>query len=609
MISRLGAWLLAWSVFMPQAAQAQAVTMLQAAPLRAERSAVAEPRAQLASGQPVALLQLSGGWAEVQVAGGAQRGWVRASSVNMADAEVAAASRLDTGRMAANNHAVPLGVRALPPRANRHAFIVGVGEYVHDPARVVPALAGVPHDMGSALAIARHLQVPTDNITMLRDKAATRDNVQQALADLARRVQPGDRVFVYWSGHGSRYFDAAEGGCVETLVPHDLKDISNRQFAQWLQPLAGKAEKLMVVYDACHSGGLGALARPAGSAAPSRSLAATWAPKSAAAGQASCNQASNVRNRSFDAAARGLGLDGQDVVHLSSSRPDEVSFDNPATGGLATHALRQCLSGEARDLDGSGAISMAELAACAQLRIDRAIAGQADLLPHHLVLTGNRGFVPAWFAAPGSQPPSAVTAPGVWAAAPGPAASPARPPPVQPVPAVPPPAAAGETSLRQVLVQLHEQRDSKRRVVVVPTSERLHVGRDALDFAMTSSHPGHVYVAMLGSDQKSLYLLFPNALDQDNRIAAGQTLMLPRQAWRVVAGGPAGDNTLLVMVTDGPRDLAALGAQPAGPFAKALTDARGRARLQWLLGQRTQACQGPGCSDAFGSALLKIEEY
>jgi len=572
----------------PLPAAAQPVTALQATLLRAERSASAEPRGQLATGQALELLQLSGGWAQVQVMvpGGALRGWVRAGALDMAGAEAAASSRIDTGRLAAHNTAVPLGVRALPPRATRHALIVGVGQYLADPARPVPALAGVPHDMRSALAMARQLQVPTDNITLLRDGAATRDNVQQALAELATRVQPGDRVFVYWSGHGSRYFDPAEGGCVETLVPHDLKDISNRQFAQWLQPVAGKAEKLMVVYDACHSGGVGAASKPGG-ATPSRGLAATWAPKSATASEAACNQPSNMRTRSFDSAARGLGLDGQDVVHLSSSRPDEVSFDNAATGGLATHALRQCLLGEAKDLDGSGAISMDELAACAQARIDSAMAGQTQLLPHHLVLTGNRGFVPAWFAAPAGPPAPSVTAPAV-VAAPVPAAS----------------AVAPGVPLRQVLAQLHDQRDSKRKVVVVPTRDRLRIGRDALDFAVTASQAGHVYVVMAGSDQQSLVLLFPNALDADNRIAAGQTLLLPREGWRVTAGGPAGDNTLLVMVTDGPRDLSALGGQPAGPFAKALTDAGGRARLQWLLGQHP----GSG-SDAFGSALLKIEEF
>jgi len=622
---RLAAALLLATSLAPSA-QAQSVKLLQAQALRAERQSSSAAQAQLDAGQQVELQQLAGGWAQVR---GAERGkapllgWVRASALDLGATAVGAASLQDTGRLAAGNTAVPLGIRALPPRSNRHALIVGVGQYQADPARPVPALAGVQHDMVSALAMARQLQIPTDNITMLRDAAATREGVQQALRELDARLQPGDRVFVYWSGHGSRYFDAAEGGCVETLVPHDLRDISNKQFASWLQPLARKTDKMMVVYDACHSGGVGAA-----STAPQRSLpagtATVWRPKTAAPGQAICNQPSNLRTRSLESATRSLGVDGQDVVHLSSSRPDEVSFDNGALGGLATYSLRQCLAGEARDLDGSGAISMDELAACAQQRINSALAGQTQVLPHHLVLSGNRGFVPAWFAAPASQPAPSVTAPAVWApAASAVAPTPARPPaaasqvaqvasPVRPASAASPqpvaPAVQQPVPVTQVLAQIHAQRDSKRRVTVVPTTERMKIGRDRLDLAVTSSHDGHVYVAMLGSDGHSLLLLFPNQLDGQNRIQAGQTLNLPRESWRVAAGGPAGDNTLLVMVTDGPRDLSTLGGGQAGPFAQPLTDAQGRARLQWLMGQRAH-CQAGDCNDAFGSALITVAEY
>jgi hypothetical protein len=61
---------------------------------------------------------------------------------------------------------------------------------------------------------------------------------------------------------------------------------------------------------------------------------------------------------------------------------------------------------------------------------------------------------------------------------------------------------------------------------------------------------------------------------------------------------------LLVMVSDQPRPLDHLSPLKDGPFTKALTDAQGRARLQWLLGQG----QGGG-SDSFGSALLRLTEY
>lgn len=468
------------------------------------------------------------------------------------------------------------------PRAGRHALIIGVGRYVADPARPVSPLGGVVHDMASARSIAALLQVPAANTVVLQDAQATRAGIEQALAELRARVQPGDRVFIYWSGHGSRYFDAQAQTCVETLIPHDLKDFSHREFAQRVRPIGEVADKLFVVYDACHSGGAtapGAAARSWGG----------FTPKTAGA-SAQCSVASNLRHRGFEAAASAAGLGLGDVVHIASSRPDEVSFDNPAAGGLATVALRRCMQGEARDLDGSGAISAGELVACAQTLVERTLADQTQLLPHHLTLAGNREFVPAWFARP------AV------------ATSPAAPP------ATSPPRPLREPTPAELLLQLHAQRDSKRRVDLLPDAPRLRIGSDALGLAVRSSHAGHVHVLMAGTDGRSLTLLFPNALDADNRIAAGQTLMLPRPAWRLVAGGPAGRDRLLVLVTDAPVDLSALPALPAGPFMQPTLDLSGRGALQRVFALAGAGWPpGPGAaagrSDAFGAAWLDIDEF
>src|ERR1700712_4126133 len=209
--TRLAATLLTLACVGPLAAQTPG--LLQAAPLRSERATSAQTLRTLNAGQAVNLLQMSGGWAQVKA--GDATGWVRASQLDLAGAEVAAASRLETGRRASGATAVTLGVRSLPPRDTRHALIIGIGEYAFDASRPVSSLAGTPHDIASALAMAHMLQVPNDNITMLRDAAATHDAVQQAIADLDARVRPGDRVFIYWSGHGSRYYDAAENACVE----------------------------------------------------------------------------------------------------------------------------------------------------------------------------------------------------------------------------------------------------------------------------------------------------------------------------------------------------------------------------------------------------------
>lgn len=124
---------------------------------------------------------------------------------------------------------------------------------------------------------------------------------------------------------------------------------------------------------------------------------------------------------------------------------------------------------------------------------------------------------------------------------------------------------------------------------------------------MKSSHPGYVYLIMLGSDAKSFYVLFPNGLDRNNRIAAQQALKIPRPDWQLKAQGPAGTNHLLVVVADGERDLRALTASPptaAAPFTFSLNNLPGRSALfEFIAGQGVQ-----GASETFAARLLQIKE-
>ncbi len=467
--------------------------------------------------------------------------------------------------------------RTVAARAARHALVIGIGRYA-DP-EVVP-LPGTRFDLESATQIAQAMEVPPANIRYLQDEQATGDAIRRAIAALDASVQPGDRVFLHFSGHGTRFHDAAAGGCVEALLAHDggvSGTITHAELARLLAPITRKTDKLFVMVDACHSGGV--IARDT---ARVRSLASARLTPKFSRPDARCAQPANVRTRSLLVEATGAGALPQDIVHLSSARHDEMSFDDPERGGLATQYVRDCLLREARDLDGSGAISIEEVRACAQAKIEERVRGEPDFLAHHLVLTGNAAFVPAWFSQARIASPAA-------------------------------PAVSGAQALRQV----YEQRDAKRRVQASVARDRLRIGQDRLEFTVRSDRAGYVYVAMAGSDDRTLQLLFPNDLDRDNRIEAGQPLALPRAAWRLRAAGPPGRNQLLVLVTDAPRDLAALGSK-AGPFAQSLNDAAGRAALGTLLTQsRTaqdlQRCaaagpRSPACSDAFGAALIHVEE-
>jgi hypothetical protein len=166
---------------------------------------------------------------------------------------------------------------------------------------------------------------------------------------------------------------------------------------------------------------------------------------------------------------------------------------------------------------------------------------------------------------------------------------------------------------------MFDQRDAKRRVKVSLAKSKLKIGQDLLDFSVQSDRAGYVYVAMAGSDNKSLNLLFPNDLDQNNKIEAGKQLMFPRANWRIRAGGPEGLNNLFIMVADAPRDLKSLEGQKAGPFIFSLNDSEGRAKLGALMTTSqlvgTQSCKNvasrqknPLCSDAYGAAMIAVEE-
>ena len=411
--------------------------------------------------------------------------------------------------------------------------------------------------------------------------------------------------------------------------------ITNREMASMLKTITHKTDKLFVMYDACHSGGLVAAA----SSVRTRGILnandeGLLRPKFASISE-ECGRPVNIKTRNLVVEASSQGTLPQDIIHVSASRDNEISFDDELKGGLATQYMRDCMLRDAKDLDNSGAISMEEIKICAQEKINKRMANDVNYTPHNLVLHGNAAFVPAWFSQIGAITPVATTpqlalplgsapkpevvvaalpvvsapVPLPVTAATGPAAVPA------PVTVSVPHALTGEQALRQ----LFDQRDAKRIVEVTARKEPLKIGQDALDFSVQSNRAGYVYVALAGSDNKSVYLLFPNDLDQNNKIEAGQTLQLPRPNWRVKAAGPQGTDNLLVMVTDGPRDLTLLGTSKAGPFVASLNDAQGRAKMGALMTTSqmvaSQTCQNttsrrnnPLCSDAYGASMFAIEE-
>ena len=199
-------------------------------------------------------------------------------------------------------------------------------------------------------------------------------------------------------------------------------------------------------------------------------------------------------------------------------------------------------------------------------------------------------------------------------ARPAPAASPARAAPA-PVPAVEARSTRAAFGPVAALEDIVRHGDPLISVNTIADKERIVIGTDRMQFRVKASEAGHLYVFLAGTDQAHLQLLFPNALDQNNRIAADTLVTLPRKGWQITAGGPAGVNHIVTMVSRDARDFVAAGIKAGesipefdlAALQRAWTDAAGAA-TPWFGEPRCAATDGRACDGRFGASMIQIEE-
>jgi Caspase domain/Domain of unknown function (DUF4384) len=568
--------------------------------------------------------------------------------------------QLDDGRSGKGNLIATTGIRGFskPQTVAAHALIMTIGDYQGN----IPKLKGVPFDIATATDIARRLGVPASNIQTLKDEQLTLDGMRKAFDDLEAKLGGDDQVFIYYSGHGGRQLVQEADGerCAESLISVDGRAFLDAEIEARLKRISAKTQKTIVFLDACHSGGV-----------TTRALGNANAPFSAKAYNAgpSCVRPTNMVTRSL-AAPKPPGSGGANFVHIAAARDSEVSLDQPGRGGVASQAWLACLAGAARDTDGSGGLSAGEIQACAQDRIDDKLKNVQGFLPHHVSVTGNTAMVLSYAArdpgvagatatdAPTPAPlPAAEVSPPAAAPSPVPAApaAPLAAPVITPVVPVatavaaatsaavaagskPPtssstPAAATPTpapaatpapvakpSPIAALQDIYNSRDDRRLVTLTAPKTKLKIGVDNIDFTVTSREGGYVYLLMVGSDGQTFDLLFPNQIDRNNQIEPGASMRLPRPSWALTVEGPPGRDTLLAIVTDSPRDFAAAGMSPAGPFS--IVPAVATKDIQLVTSGPASAnedqCAASAstrtlairkrCSTAYGAALLNLDE-
>lgn len=103
-----------------------------------------------------------------------------------------------------------------------------------------------------------------DDITVLIDTdesyiQPTGKNIRWVLNDLVRSAEPGDFLFVHYSGHGTR-LPAETGedddtGFDECIVPCDMNLITDDDFRDFVDQVPHGC-RITIVSDSCHSGGL-----------------------------------------------------------------------------------------------------------------------------------------------------------------------------------------------------------------------------------------------------------------------------------------------------------------------------------------------------------------
>jgi len=212
--------------------------------------------------------------------------------------------------------------------AENHALILWIGDY-GDPRANLP---GIDLDARLAKSIAQSMGVPARNVVEVANAQLTIRGVGTALNDLHARIKEGDKVFVYYSGHGSQM--AARGGtaarCSEAMYVRDGLFMDSA-LQESLTKLGQKASQVVVMNDSCFSGGAATRSLTAAGPADARPkfLPPDFKTNTAVTGGYNCGDAVNTRSisRSLDKLEKDQR--GPQVLYIAASTDTQVSFATP----------------------------------------------------------------------------------------------------------------------------------------------------------------------------------------------------------------------------------------------------------------------------------------
>lgn len=162
-----------------------------------------------------------------------------------------------------------------------------------------------------------------------------------------------------------------------------------------------------------------------------------------------------------------------------------------------------------------------------------------------------------------------------------------------------------------VLEEIFNSRNRDHAVTISIEKAQAVIGKGKLNFKIRSARPGYIYILAVGTNHTDFLLLFPNARDKNNHIAANQQIELPRKEWELIAGGPPGTNHFIAIVSDEPRDFSQTGLTTTGIFSAFTTELHQSYQGSTPLFAGSAICTSgtaQNCSQSYGAALFSIEE-
>jgi hypothetical protein len=251
------------------------------------------------------------------------------------------------------------------PRSDAYALIIGVEKY-----RDVPAPEGARADAQTFGQLAKStLGVPESNVRVLLDERASKNDIERQLAWFKANVTEGGRLYFFFAGHGAPSADGAA-----YLMPYDAEQQSIESSGLKLESVLAElgqspARDVIAFTDACFSGGGGRSLLPKGA----RPL---------------------LRVREATTPSRVALYAAATSAQISGPTSDD-------SAGLFTSTLADAIGDAQADIDGDGAITLAELEQWSTPRVERAAKRQ------------NREQRPSLSVAGGTSASSIVVAAGL----------------------------------------------------------------------------------------------------------------------------------------------------------------------------------------------------